>query len=250
MGYNYKNQNNVLASQVLANTTVKYEKENNSTLIHRANETTIKYREGIIETTYVIDDVIYAAIRKNYAPEVSPSGDQTDHGNGWFNVNDGSSPTDLTIADLAIKTNISPINSIVDRYVGKPCTVTVRDGIALYATVNLGGEYITAFPTELLKGVRATLGPTLDLFSDSAKNILVENGYDGEQIDQLRKLKYTDEQKGKVVTFKGEAVWSKDSTKLGPNELVLEGSAIIPGLNQLGMKTKDCHLPTILFSGK
>lgn len=248
--YNYKNQNNVLASQALANTALTYSKVNSSDLINRANETSIKYKAGVVETTYLVGDAVFAIIRKNYPPEFLPNGEELDHGEGWFNTGDGISPVGLTIAHLAIKTNINPINSVIDKYIGKPCTVTVKDGVALYASVDLGGDYITSFPTKLLRDVAGALGSSLDLFSDSAKKMLEENGFDNESIEQLEKLKYTEEQKGKIVTFKGEAVWTKDSTKLGPNEVMLEAYPIIPGLNQLGMKTKDCHLPTILFSGK
>lgn len=240
--YNFK-QTNVLASQKLANTT------NSTELISRANDTTILIKEGIIESLYLVNDCVFAIIRKNYVSEFSPTGDELDHGDGWFNNDDGTAPTELTIPELAVRTDINPINSNLNRYIGKRCRVTVKNNIAMYAQIDYGTDSMTVFPTPILKEIRYAVKDS-DIFSEEARNIFKKYGFTDNQINDLKKLKYTDEQKEKIMTFKDEAVWIKDNAKKKSYEVILDALSIVNGLNSQGMKTKDCHLPTRLFSGK
>lgn len=248
--YNYNNHNRILTNVINSNPSINKPSLNSSDLINRANDTDIVYKAGIIDTLYVVNDSVFAVIRKNYAPEFFNGGDETDHGTGWFNASDGTPPENLTIPELAIKTNISAINNITYRYIGKPCVVTVKGGVALYAEVSLGGDYLTVFPTKLLKDIRGTLGADLDLFSDKGKKLLKDNGFTDDQIKDLESFKYETNHTEKTITFKDEAVWGRDTATLGENQLEIVPTDIINGLNKLTLKTRNCHKPTRLFSGK
>ena len=54
----------------------------------------------------------------------------------------------------------------------------------------------------------------------------------------------------KINTFEGEALWFKDTASLSKDENIIPTNDILVGLNKLGMKTKKCHIPSRLFSGK
>lgn len=248
--YNYNNQNRLLTHVINTNPSINKPSLNSNDLVNRANSTELVYKSGIIDTLYVVNDSVFAIVRKNYAPEFFSNGDQKDHGTGWFNTSDGVPPENLTIPELAIKTNISAINNVVYRYIGKPCVVTVKGGVGVYANVSLGGDYLTIFPTKLLMDVRGALGAELNLFSDRGKQLLKDNGFTDEEINNLEALKYETTHTEKTVTFKDEAVWGRDTSTLGTNQLEVVPTDIINGLNKLTLKTRDCHKPTRLFSGK
>ena len=217
---------------------------NSTDFLTTANDTSLIEQQGIIETVYPVNDSVYAVIRKDYP------GKSHDHGDGLFNANDGADPEKMTRADLAVKTNIVAINAVIERYVGARCIVTVKNGIAVYAKVNLGEDNLTVFPPQLLGELRAT-NPDNDLFTDKNIISMKDLGYSEQEIDNLKLFTYTPEEKGKIVYFKDEASWSKDvAAQQKENELNVTNNPIIRGLNKLGMKTKKCHIPTRLFSGK
>lgn len=224
---------------------------NSPDFINRANDTSLVIQDGYIRALFIANDSVFAVIQKNTIGEISPSGFQVDHGDGWFNGPDRTPVEQTTLAELAIPTNISAINTQIDRYLGKPCRVTVKNGIALYAEVDMEFPTLTTIPVHLIRRARLALeNKTEDIFSELGRKYFEEEGYSEEDIEALSNFKYVEEMTGKINTFEGEALWFKDTANKNPNENIIKPNSILLGLNKLGMKTKKCHLPTRLFSGK
>ncbi len=224
---------------------------NSSDFINRANETSLVIKEGIISSVFVVDDSVFAVVLKNTEGEVTPSNYQADHGDGWFNGPDRTPVDNITLAELAIPTNISSANIQIERYIGKRCRVTVKNNIAVYAEVELGYPSLTTIPIHVIRKARIALeGKTDDIFSDLGKKYFKDNGYTEEEVEALSDFKYVEDMLGKINTFEGEALWFKDTANKNPNENIIKTNPILLGLNKLGMKTKKCHLPSRLFSGK
>lgn len=224
---------------------------NSADFINRANDTSLLKQEGIIEDLYNINDAVYAIVRKNGNYEVSPSGNITDHGDGLFNMAEGTTRENMTVAELVIPTNIDPSNNKLERYFQKKCIVTVENGVAVYAEVFLGYPSITSIPANFIRKARVALaGKTDDIFSDLGKKYFKENGYTDEDVEALSDFKYVEEMVGKINTFEGEALWFKDTNNKGKDENILKVNPLVLGLNKLNMKSKTCHIPSRLFSGK
>ena len=224
---------------------------NSSEFINRANETTMLKQQGIIESLYVINDSVFAIIRKNTDYVMSASGDLVDHGDSLFNMSDGFSEEDMTVSELAIPINIDASNNKLERYIQKECIVTVNNGVAVSAKVNLGYKNISTIPASFIRKTRLALaGKTNDLFSDIGKKYFKEKGYTDEDIEALSDFKYVQEMTGKLNTVEGEALWFKDTNNKSKDENILKANPLLLGLNKLNMKSKTCHIPSRIFSGK
>lgn len=219
--------------------------------VTRANDSSLIILEGTVESLYVLNDSIFAVIRKNEGSTFSPSGDLVDHGDSLFNGSDGIPNEDLTVPEIAVLTNIDASNNKLSRYIGKTAKVVVKNNIAVFAEVNLGLPSISIVPTNIIRKIRTAIaGQTTDLFSDIGKKYFKEEGYTDEDIQALSDFKYVEAMTSKINTFKGEALWFKDTASLSKDENILPTNKLLVGLNKLGMKTKKCHLPSRFFSGK
>lgn len=242
--YNYKTTYLLdnLASKVSA---LKYFNVNSTEMVVKLNEQSKRYERGIIDSVYVLGDDVFAVIKPE--EELDSSGN---HLPIFFNASVNVEVDKINLGEIGVKTNIRPSTDIVSSYIGKLCRVTVVNGLAIYAEVDYGAQSFTEIPAVLLRNIRASLGENSDLFSREGQDKLLNYGYTQTQIDELKKLNYSTDYKDKIITFEGEGVWQKDSTIKQHNEVILERVNIVSGLNNLGMKTKNCHIPTILFSGK
>lgn len=247
MTYNFK------ANHILNNISTNADNIsiNATDFVTRANDTTMLVQSGIIESLYVIDNGVFAIIRKNINSSFTPTNDQTDHGDGWFNGPDRTPVENVTVAELAILTNIDASNNKLERYIGSECAVTVKNGVATYAEVRLASPSITTILPSIIRKARVALASkTEDIFSDVGKKYFKEQGLTDEDIESLSNFKYLEEMTAKVNTFSGEALWFKDTSQATKDENIIEPNSIMLGLKKLGMKSKKCHIPTRVFSGK
>lgn len=222
-----------------------------SEFLQRANETSFEILPGIIESLQVVDDSVFAIIKKNHSSRINDKGDQIDHGDGYFNGTDRTPLDDITLAELCIPTNIDASNNNLKRYIGKRCKVSVKNNIAVYAEVDYGFYSLTTFPIHVIRKIRQALSSKSDsIFSEEGKVLFRQEGYTDEEIQQLSDFKFVESTVGKVNTFAGEGLWFKDTANKDPSENILKANPLVLGLNKLGMKTKNCHKPTRLFSGK
>lgn len=224
---------------------------NPSDFVNRANDTTLTKEEGIIEDLYVVGDSVFAIVRKKSNYVMSPSGDLIDHGDSLFNMVEGKSVEDMTVPELSIPTNIDASNNKLERYFQKKCIVTVKNGVAIHAEVVLGYPSMTTISANFIRKARVALsGKTDDIFSEIGKKYFKDNGYTDEDIEALSDFKYVQEMTGKINTFEGEALWFKDTNNKSKDENILKANPLLLGLNKLNMKSKTCHLPSRIFSGK
>lgn len=233
------------------NNQIKLNMSENSSqdFIQRLNQSTIEYKQGYIETLYLINDGVFAIVRKNYSSITNTNGEEIDHGDGLFNSDDGTDPATLTVPELIVKTNINPINTNLNVFIGKPCRVKVKDGIAVLAEIDTTEGVFSIFPPELVRTIRSRVTGG-DLSSPDARYYFKTFGYSDEEIDNLVSFLYNSDHKEKLVTFAGEGVWTKDTNQQKEGEFIMEAPFIVVGLNKLSMKSNNCHIPTRLFSGK
>lgn len=213
------------------------------------DKTRLGYYKGNILTLYLIGDKVYAIIERNHEPIIEGS-EMLFHGNEIFNLTSGIDPNTRTIPELVIPTDINPSNININRYIGKECTVKTIEDRAIVAYVDESPSLVSIFSPLLLQAIRNNV-PNGDLKSTEARTYLKSYGYSDIEIDNLLKLTYDSEEfKNKLVTFSEEAVWTKDTSAAKDNEIILETNETLNGLNKLGMKSNNCHLPVKLFSGK
>lgn len=224
--------------------------ENASSFITRVNDANIEYLTGTIISLLVINDAVYALIQKNVSYNQAVDGSQADDGgNSYFNAIGGVELEKHTVPELFIRTNLTAINNNLDRYKGKKCSVVLKKGVAVYAEIDEGDDNLTVFPNKLLKNIRAS-DPNFDLFSTKSRDKLKEAGYTDEEINDLKKFIFKEDLYDKTIAFKDDALWFNDTSKPKDNQVLLDPLEIIPGLNKLNMKSKDCHFPSTIFSGK
>lgn len=222
-----------------------------SEFLQRANETAFEKLPGIIESIQVVDDSVFAIIKKNHSSRINDKGDQIDHGDGYFNGTDRTPLDDITLAELCIPTNIDASNNNLKRFIGKKCKVSVKNNIAVFAEVDYGFYSLTTIPIHVIRKIRQAMSSKSDsIFSEEGISLFKQEGYTDEEINQLSDFKFQESTIGKVNTFEGEGLWFKDTANKDPSENILKANPLVLGLNKLGMKTKNCHKPTRLFSGK
>ena len=219
--------------------------------ITRINDADIQYMYGTIDTLLSKDDAVYAVIKKMPRYDESYNGDQSeDGGEGFFNVPSGMQVHGLINDEVFIKTNLSSINTNLDRYQGKRCRVVLRKNIAIYAEIDEGTDSLTVFPVELLVTLRNN-DPNFDLFSKKNLEIFYTLGYTEQELEDLKKFTYDEKMHDKVIAFKDNAVWMNDTSKAKDNQILLDPLGIIKGLSNIAQKkTRDCHFPAVIFSGK
>lgn len=223
---------------------------NASSFISRANDVSIEHVTGTIVSLLLINDAVYALIQRNETYSVSSNGSQAEDGGvSYFNAIGGVEAEKHTVSELFIKTNLTAVNNNLDRYKGKRCSVVVRNGVAVYAEVDEGDDNLTVFPNKLLISIRKS-DPNFDLFSTASLAKLRSAGYTDEEIEDLRKFSFKEDMYDKTIAFKDDALWINDTSKPRDNQVLMDPLDIIKGLNKLSMKDKDCHFPSIVFSGK
>lgn len=217
----------------------------------QANNIQLEIQKGVIEELYVLNDSVFATVRKLGMSEFSLDDELLEHGDSLFNSIGGLDPTKMNLAELTIPTDIDASNNQLSRYIGKTVRVTVKKGIAVLAEVEQGFTQLTTIPPSLIRRARLHIQDiTDDLYSDVGRMFFKENGYTDEEIDNLSKFSYVAEMAGKVNTFEGEALWFKDTSNKNKDENIIPINDLLLGTNQLGMKSKKCHIPTKIFSGK
>lgn len=212
--------------------------------------------KGIIDNVILKDDVVFAVVRRDHQDLMG--GSFTDEGfihghDGFFNSYSYENINGLTLAELAIPTDITPVSSIISRYIGRPVTVTVQNNRAIFASVLQSSMTLTTIEPTKIRQVRdklLSMGEP-DIFSKAAEKVWKLFEVTQEEVKSLQGLIYNEEElSNKFVTFEGEGNWNKDIAPPAHNEVQLAPSPIIPGLNGLGMKTNKCHAPTRIFSAK
>lgn len=207
----------------------------------------ITYYPGIINNLYVITDTVFAVIEKNYPPR----GENIlyDHGDGFFNVKLGA-PAPYVVQELIIPTNIDPMTANLRRYLRRDCTVKVRNNVAIFADVVIDPLPFSNFTPTFLSFVRSNTSNG-DLFSEEAMVIFKKYGYTEEEVKELKNLKYDElEHANKIISFKGDSSWFKDTSLPEDYELVLEPTPDLVGLNKSPGKNKKCHIAIKFLSGK
>ena len=217
----------------------------------QANNIQLEIQKGIIKELYVLNDSVFATIQKEDISVYSLDDELLEHGNSLFNSIGGLDPLKMTVPELTVLTDIDASNNQLKRYIGKTVRVTVKKGVAVLAEVEQGFNQLTTIPASLIRRARSYLsGVTDDIFSEQGKKFFKENGYTDEDIENLSKFKYVEEMAGKINTFEGEALWFKDTSAQTKDENIIPINDLLVGTNQLGMKSKKCHIPTKIFSGK
>ena len=224
-----------------------------STIDHitKINDADIQYMYGTIDTILVKEDSVYAVIKKLPFYTENFNGDQgEDGGETFFNVPGGLQVHGLTNDEVFIKTNLSAVNTNIDRYKGKRCRVVLRKRVAIYAEVDEGTDSLTVFPAELLITLRNN-DPDFDLFSKKNLEIFYSLGYTEQELEDLKKFTYDEKMHDKVIAFKDNAIWMNDTSKPKDNQILLDPFSIIKGLSNIAQKkSRDCHFPAVIFSGK
>lgn len=216
--------------------------------LYNINNDAVETLDGIIESLMVINDCVYGIIRKNYDYKTSDDISMLDHGWSLFNNGDGSNAEERLLPELLIRTDINPISTVLDRYLGKPCSVTVVKGLAIFATITLGSKSIVNDDVFFFHDIREQLGEK-DILSPLGIEYLKQKGMTRQNIDDLKSVLYKNTYKDKIITVEGEAVWYRDTSTALTNEVILKTNSIWQGLNKVGLKDNDYHTPTVTFSG-
>lgn len=221
---------------------------NKDDLIHKLNSLHFDTRGGIIESLLVINDCVYAIIKKNYSSILDDNGRTIDVGDGYFNCVDGRYIGNYTLPELLIRTDIEAFNSNISRYIGKPCRVILIRELPVHATVDMGSSSPTVFDIDDIKNLRRSVGSAKSIFD--YKDRLKTLGLTDTNIEDLADCKYDESYKEKLITIEGEGTWYRDTSNPITNEIVLKSNSIWLGVNSSGMNDKKYHIPTKVFSGK
>lgn len=224
-----------------------------------------KNLKGIIKTIFIRNNTVFIIAERDHYDIVSknPESQYTVgslHGeHSLFNAFAYEDADGLTLAELAIPTDIDPANNVLDRYIGSPVIVQEQDGIAIFASLAKGASTLTTIHPSIIRKVREAMmknyngedtKPT-SIFDNVFNPLWASLGVIQEELDELKKLQYnTDEHSGKILTVEGEGVWNKDVSGAKDNEVIIPLNNIFQDLNQSGMKDNLCHLPTRIFSAK
>lgn len=209
------------------------------------DQTYVKYESGIINSVLLKDDKVYATIFRA----------EDEHDGVLFNADPSQNPSSLTFQEIFIPTDIIPMGGVVlDRFKGRHVTVTIKNDIAIYATLmaTMDNDFST-ISGETVRNVRKRLTKKTgtDLFSVSAQPIWDMFGVAREKVLELQKMIYDPEKhQDKVITIEGEGNWGKDVSAPREGEVQIERNNLIAGTNGLGMKDNLCHMPTTIFSAK
>lgn len=219
--------------------------------ITRLNDNKLQSMYGVIDTLLVKEDSVYALIKKLPMFTVDDTGEQVDDGgDGFFNVAEGLKVHGLTHDEVFIKTNLSAINLNMERYKGKRCKVILRNNIGIYAEIDEGSDSLTVFPAEMLITLRNN-DPNFDLFSPINLEVFYKAGYSEQEVEELKKFTYDEKMHNKILAFKDNALWMNDTSKPKDGQIFLDSLGIVKGLSNIAQgKSKNCHFPVSIFSGK
>lgn len=218
----------------------------------RLEEDSSSYSNGILSTLMLVGDTVYSTIKRDgINPEDQPPDVDLYDGEELFNFPIGSDLSKSSLDQLLIQTDINPSDGNINQYIGSTCRVKLVKGRAVFAYVRHRYKELTTINAELLYRLRRESSDgTID--NPYVTNSLINQyGYTSEQVNDLKKLQYDPEKyKNKVLIFEGEAYWGKDTSKPNDDEVVLKPVDSLNGLNKLGTKSNNCHLPIRLFSGR
>lgn len=209
---------------------------------------TVERKKGRIVNAFYKDNFLYASIEKNYPAIYSEDKGLIDEGFGLFNLTPEKSR-----ALLYIRTNIKIDRDIDPRsYIGAECEVVVKKGLAFYATVK-DFEDITIFSKEYLAHLMST-NPDSLIFTPANEERMRQDGFTDEQISTLKEnVMSEEEEKGsQVIVTEGQATFWTDTSKKLKDVYYLgkKNRLIYENINEDGMKSNECHLPTSIFSAK
>ena len=210
---------------------------------------------GIIDNVILKNDVVFAVVRRDHEDLFNGShNDSYVHGHdGLFNAYSYEHNDSMTFAELSIPTDITPVASIITRYIGKPVMVTMQNNVAIFASVLQSAQTLTTIKPSIIRQVRDKLTEKegYDIFSKGAQHLWNLFNVTQEEVNSLKGLIYKEEDhSSKLITFEGEGNWNKDIAAPMDNEVQIKPTSIVDGLNQQGMKTNKCHDPTRIFSAK
>ena len=212
----------------------------------------IAHRDGIVETLYTAGDNVFAVIRKNHPPEKNSAGESIGDTDGLFNAPDGVPEDKLKLPEILIPINLKVTDLWnINAFIGSTCQVELVNGTAVNAYIGHQRKYATLIKPEQIKNARK-FSPDGEIVSEEARNFLKSvYGFNDQHIDNMLIMAYVpDEHKGKVLSVKGDAVRFKDTSLPQDYEVILESNSNMNGLNNLEMKSKECHMPSSFLSGK
>lgn len=133
--------------------------------------------------------------------------------------------------------------------VGKKVKVRILEGF--YA---INAELVSSFPDDALHKGEPHKMDIHQIMTYGFKDIwksLERVGYAKENLDEFKKLKVKEHSDPGVFRFKNEAYWDKDTNQSKDMDILLKDDFVgLIGRNYLEMKSKLCHTPIIMFSGK
>lgn len=212
---------------------------------------------GIISSIMTTDNVVYAIIaRIGSQPDTYDLSEK----DGYYNC-DGDpasySPFELMIPIINVQLDLNPIDP--KQLIGGKVLVSEIKGVAMKAEYIGKMTEVNESPLNIPRSTLATLRNyvggymKLDHKDPQIRDVIDELGI---PIDVLTKLNtYTvSEWDGNVVRLSSDAVMYRDTGKQVQGEIVIQDldnlGAFIRNINRKDMKTKECHLPTILFSAR
>lgn len=214
-----------------------------------------KKLRGIVKSLILRNNTVFAIVERDHNNYIQSGTNEENYnyvegGIGLFNSVPNT--TNISIAELAIPTDISPTNNSLNRYIGCPAVVTVINDVAVFASVLQASVSLTTIPPDILRAIRLQVSPTADIFNYSKYyKIWKSYGITEEEVNDLKSLSYDhDIYEQKIISFEGEGSWIKDTQNPLSNEVVLKTNNSILDLNNTEMKTDTFHLPIKLFSSK
>lgn len=212
-------------------------------------------QHGIIESVLVVNNTVYAIIRKTRVEFDEVSHDYYPLFNNYLkSPEDSLTPTELLIPLI----NIDMSNNTLDPkdLIGRYAVVEVTDGNRAIKAEYVGSvgdpsqgplkiSQTVLYNARLLAGATARLA-TAD--SESRKYLAEVAKLEDEALELLdQKLS---EWKGKVVTVEGDANYHKTTDATQEFELKIKSEDFLKEANKTKMKTRNCHLPISIFSAR
>lgn len=224
-----------------------------------------KNLRGIIKTIFIRNNTVFIIAERDHSDISSRNPDSqytvgSLHGeHSLFNAKPYEDADGLTLAELAIPTDIDPANNTIERFIGSPVLVEEQDGIAIFASLVKGSPQLTSIHPSIIRRIRDAVEKNYNgedtkptsIFDRALSPLWALFGVVQEDLEDLKKLQYRkDEYSNKILTIEGEGVWTKDVSGAKYNEVILPVNNLFQDLNQEGMKDNQCHNPTIIFSAK
>ena len=205
-------------------------------------------KDGTIVNVLSKDNFLYAMIVGEDKQTVDERGDLLDDGNAIFNYT-----PDKNRALLYIRTDVK-IDSMTDprSYIGAEVDVLVNNGIAYQAYLRPKDDSMIFSKNYLNKLMLSN--DKGELFTKANEEQMKLDGFSADQIKALKENVITEEEeKGSMVVVGEEQALGWRTILKKADEMVYLTKAQIVGFNHInsdGMKTNNCHIPSVAFSAK